>query len=531
MADALAPPDQPTDAAMAALSSRARLWLLIVACLDVSLVVSSMIALNTALGDIAVDTAATQAQLTWVVDGYTLVLACLLLPAGALGDRYGRRGALLCGLAIFAVASFAPVVFDSPMQIIAARAVAGAGAAFIMPATLSLLTAAYPRQERNKAVGIWAGVVGSGAVFGFIGSGLLLHAFAWQSIFWTFAGATAVLFVLTLTVSSSRDENATPLDWRGAALIGGAVAIFVFGIVEAPVRGWTHPLVWGCIAAGVAMAAAFAFVQLRLPHPLLDVRLFGRPDFATGAVGITILFFANFGFFFVAIQYIQLVMGYSALHTAFAIAPLIGPVLVLSATNEWYLPRVGLRLVLTVGLVLLAAGLLCMRLLEVDSDYLAVAWPLLVMSTGIGLCTAPTTSAVMGAVPDEKQGVASAVNDATREIGAALGIAVAGSILAAHYGAALGPRLADLPESVRGPATDSLAQALAVSERLGPAGPRLADLARVAFLESMNASLVVLAGVIVAAAAVIALWAPGRDGRQWRFVRRLLDRRSPTVTH
>lgn len=525
MVDALARPDQPTGAAMAAMSSRARVWLLIVACLDVSLVVSSMIALNTALGDIAVDTSATQTQLTWVVDGYTLVLACLLLPAGAVGDRYGRRGALQIGLAIFAVASFAPVIFDSPMQIIVARAVAGAGAAFVMPATLSLLTAAYPKSERNKAVGIWAGVVGSGAVLGFLGSGLLLNFFAWQSIFWCFAGAAAVLFVLTLTVSSSRDENATPLDWRGAALIGGAVAVFVFGVVEAPVRGWTDPLVYGCMAAGLVLAAAFAVVELRLPHPLLDVRLFGRPDFATGAVGITILFFANFGFFFVSIQYIQLVMGYSALKTAVAIAPLIGPVLILSATNNWYLPRLGLRLVLTVGLILIAAGLMSMRLLEIDSPYLQLAWPLLVMSTGIGLCTAPTTSAVMGAVPDEKQGVASAVNDATREIGAALGIAVAGSILAAQYGNLIGPRLAGLPEQVRAPATDSLAQALAVADEMGPSGARLAEVAQSAFVESMNASLLVLASVITVAAVLVGFWAPGRDGRQLKAVQRLTRRR------
>ena len=260
-----------------------------------------------------------------MVDGYTLVLACLLLPAGALGDRYGRRGALLVGLAIFAVASVAPTFFDSPLQIIVARAVAGIGAAFIMPATLSLLTAAFPKDERNKAIGIWAGVASSGAIVGFMGTGVLLHFFEWQSIFYAFAIASLVLFVCTCTISSSRDEPATPVDWVGAVLIGGAVAIFVFGVIEAPVRGWTHPVVWGCMAAGLALALAFAIVELRRTHPLLDVRLFPRPDFATGSIGITFLFFANFGFFFLVMQYMQLILGYSPLETAWALGPVAVP--------------------------------------------------------------------------------------------------------------------------------------------------------------------------------------------------------------
>src|SRR5262249_12923407 len=160
-------------------------------------------------------------------------------------------------------------VFDSPVQIILARAAAGIGAAFIMPATLSLLTAAFPKSERNKAVGIWAGVASSGAIVGFMGTGLLLKFFYWQSIFYRFAAAGLGLFIATCTIGSSRDETATPLDWIGAVLVGGAVAVFVFGVVEAPVRGWTHPVVWGCMTAGVALAAVFAAVELRRKHPLL----------------------------------------------------------------------------------------------------------------------------------------------------------------------------------------------------------------------------------------------------------------------
>jgi EmrB/QacA subfamily drug resistance transporter len=524
MTDALVEPGQDIDSGMAELSVRKRYWLLIVACMDVSLVVSSMVALNAALPDIATQTSATQAQLTWVIDGYTLVLACLLLPAGAVGDRYGRRGALLIGLAVFGLASAAPLILDGPIQLIVARAVAGAGAAFIMPATLSLLTAAYPKAERNKAVGIWAAVVGSGAIVGFLVTGGLLHVWEWQSIFVTFTIATVALFIMTCTVPSSRDGAAAPLDWAGAALIGTAVATFVFGVIEAPVRGWSHPSVWGAMAGGITLAGAFTVVQLRRKHPLLDVRLFRDPYFATGAAGVTLLFFASFGFFFVSMQYIQLVMGYSPIMTALALCPLAIPVLAFGATSHLYLPVLGLRLTAFVGLILIAVGLLCLRLLEIDSSYFDFAWPLLVMSVGIGMCTAPMTSAIMGAVPDEKQGVASAVNDTTREVGAALGIAVAGSVLAAQYERQLRPALDTLPEAVRGPALNSLAEALAVAQHMGPQGARLAQTAQQAFLDATGSAVLVLAAVLAVAAVLAGVWGPGRDGQQLRVVRRLRSR-------
>jgi EmrB/QacA subfamily drug resistance transporter len=524
MVDTLARPERDVDPSLASLSKRARIWLLVVACMGVSIVISSMVALNTALPDLALQTSATQAQLTWIVDGYTLVLACLLLPAGAIGDRYGRRGALLTGLVIFTLASVAPLFFDSPLQIIAARAVAGAGAAFIMPATLSLLTAAFPKAERNKAVGIWAGVAGSSAIIGFMVTGTLLHFWSWQSIFWAFAGAGVGVFILTCTVASSSDENAAPLDWIGAVLIGGAVAVFVYGVIEAPSRGWTDPFVWGCMCAGVILAAAFAVVQLRRQYPLLDVRLFSRPDFTTGAVGVTFLFFANFGFFFLSMQYIQLVMGYSPLETAFALSPLAVPVLVISATTHLYLPRIGLRWAVSIGLFLIAAGLVCMRLLEVGSPYAQLAWPLLIMSSGMGFCTASATSAIMSAVPDDKQGVASAVNDTTREVGAALGIAVAGSLLAAQYNNVLGPQLSAFPEQVRGAALGSLAEAIETARRMGPQGAQLAEVAQSSFVQAMDTSLLAIAVVTAVAAVFIAVWSPGRDGQQSPIIRRLRSR-------
>jgi EmrB/QacA subfamily drug resistance transporter len=537
MVNTYARSDQRTEAPAPLGSDRARIWTMVVACMGVTLVIASMVALNTALGDIAVATSATQTQLTWIVDCYSVALACLLLPAGAIGDRFGRRGAFLIGLATFAIASLASTVFTSPWQLIAARGVAGVGAAFIMPATLSLLTANYREDERAKATGIWAGVAGSGAVIGMLGSGALLHFWSWRSIFWTFAVCAALIFVLACTVSTSRDDEATPLDWPGAVLIACAVAVFVFGMLEAPARGWGNPLIWGSMAAGVALAAVFGFVEMRRRHPLLDVRLFRRPDFATGSATITVFFMAMFGFFFVIMQYIQLVMGYSAIQTAFALSPLMAPMLTLSVLSPWYLPRMGLRLVTFIGLLLISAGFLWMRVLQVDSPYWDMMWPLLVMSTGIGFCTAPSTLAIMTAVPDEKQGVASAVNDTTREVGAALGIALAGSILAARYAHVLTPQLAAFPPAVRAPASHSLAQALEVSKALGPQGSRLAQLSQTAFLQAMESSLLVLGLIIAVAAFVIGAWAPGRDGRQLRLVQKITGQasvdelRSPVAEH
>ena len=524
MVDTFIRSDQRTDVVSALGSNRARVWTMIVACMGVSLVIASMVALNTALGDIAVASSATQPQLTWVVDGYTVVLACLLLPAGAIGDRYGRRGAFLIGLAIFAIASLASTVFTSPLQLIEARGVAGVGAAFIMPATLSLLTAAHRNDERTKAVGIWAGVAGCGGVIGMLGSGTLLHFWSWHSIFWAFAGCAALIFVLACTVSSSRDDEGTPLDWPGAVLIGGAVAVFVFGVVEAPAQGWTDPLVYGSLGLGVVVAAIFGFVEARRRHPLLDVGLFARPDFATGSATITVFFMAMFGFFFVMMQFVQLVMGYSPLATALAFSPLMLPMLALSVLARWYLPRLGLRLVVFTGLLLISAGFFWMRVLEVNSPYWDMMWPLLVVSAGIGFCTAPSTSAIMAAVPDEKQGVASAVNDTTREVGAALGIALAGSILAAGYGRLVTPHLMAFPAPLRGPASHSLAQALEISKRLGPQGSQLSDLSRTAFAQAMDSSFLVMAMIVAVAAVLVGVWAPGRDGRQLRLVRRLRSR-------
>jgi EmrB/QacA subfamily drug resistance transporter len=491
-----------------------RTWLLIVTCMCVLLVVSAMIALNTALGDIARDTLATQAQLTWIVDAYTLALACLLLLGGTLGDRYGRRGALIAGLIVFGTSSLIPVLFDTPLGIIIGRAVTGVGAAFVLPATLSLLTGAYPREERSKAVGVWAGVAGAGAMVGFLGAGLLLEVSTWRAVFWAFAIAALTLALVAGSITTSRDDNATPIDWLGSLLIGVALAALVLGLVEVPARGWTNWLVWVCFAISIATAALFVVVEMRRSHPLIDVRLFRRPDFTAGVVTVIFLFLTTFGYFFLAMQHFQLVMGYGAIKTAFAAGPMAFCVLIPGLLSYRTLPRFGLRLILTVGLVLMSAGLLWMRYLDVDASYWDLLWPMIVMSSGVGVCTAPATVAITAAVPDEKQGVASAVNDAGREIGAAIGIAVTGSVLASQYSRAIAPNLAPFPESIRGQAADSLARALSIAETMGPTGNHLQLIARTAFVEATSTTATVLAVTVAIGAMLVGLWAPGRDNAQ-----------------
>ncbi|QKT13492.1 MFS transporter [Rhodococcus sp. W8901] len=489
-----------------------QIWTLTVSCAAVALVVAAMAALNTALPDLARDTGATQSQLTWIVDGYTLTLACLLLPAGALGDHYGRRGVLVFGLFVFGVASALPILVDSPAWLIGARAASGIGAAFVMPATLSILTASFPAAQRSKAVGIWSGVAGSGGIAGLIGSGLLLEQWSWHSIFIGLAAVSAVLFALSFTIPSSRDEHPSAFDVRGGVLIAGAIGVFVLGIIEAPQRGWLDPLVLAAVVGGLAAAAVFAMVELRVAHPLLDVRLFRNRTFGVGATSLLLQFFATFGLFFLIVQHLQLVLDYSPLQSALALAPIAVVVLALSVLAPLLIPLLGLRAMTFGGLTVMAVSLVLLGRLDETSSYPDVAVPLVVAAFGLGLCTAPATTAIVQNTPTANQGVASAVNDATREIGAAIGVALAGSILAAGYGRHIQPAVDAVPEQAEQPVGDSLAAALEVSKLAGPQGDQLAEFAKESFLHGMQEASFVLAGVLFVTAVVLGVWAPGGRG-------------------
>lgn len=500
-------------ATTAARLSPAQRWMLAVSCLSIALVVAAMAALYSALPGIAAKTGVTQQQLTWVVDGYTLALACLVLPAGALGDRLGRRIVLIAGMAIFTLASAVPLVVDGPLWLIGSRALAGVGAALVMPSTLSLLTAGFPEDRRGQAVGVWAGVAGSGGALGIIGSGVLLHWFSWHSIFLAMTAIGAALLAAGCTVRESVDQDRPPLDPWGSLTVALAVGALVVAAMEAPARGWLDPIVLGAFAVGGVAAALFAFVELRVAHPLLDIRLFRDRGFGSGTLSLTVQFLVSFGLFMLIVQYLQLILGYSPLGSSFALGPMIVPLVIVSLFAPRLAERFGLRWVTLVGLVLVSIGLLALARLGISSGYWDVLASLLVMSTGMGLCTAPATAAIVAGTPVEKHGVAAAVNDAAREIGAALGIAVAGSVLAAGYSHHIAPALPQLPPPARGPVADSLAAALEVAERAGPAGDPLADFAKTAFLHGFHQAGTALGGLTVVAAVLIAVWAPGAPAR------------------
>ena len=413
-------------------------WLVLVACLSVSMVVAAMAALNTALPDIAIDTGADAGQMTWIVDGYTLALAALLLPAGAIGDRLGRREVLIVGLLLFGLASLVAIWVDGPTQLILARCFAGAAAALIMPTTLSLITSGMPEGQRAVGISIWSAIAGGGAIAGFLVTGLLLEFFSWHSIFITFAVSSAVAAALCLTIGTSKDTDPGRFDIPGTLCSVLAITGIVLGLLEAPHRGWADPLVLLCIVGGVLLAAAFVVVELRSKSPLFDVRLLGNRAFGSGSLSVAVQFLASFGMFFLLLQLLQLVFDYTPLQSALALMPFVAGVGLTTLVANWLAVRLdSLKFVIAGGALLSGVGLILLGSFRYET-YWTLAGVVAVIAVGIGLASAPATTAIMSNTPLDNQGVGSAVNDTAREIGAAIGIAIAGSIVAAGYQSRIG---------------------------------------------------------------------------------------------
>jgi EmrB/QacA subfamily drug resistance transporter len=470
---------------------------LAVTCLALATVVAAMSSLNVTLPSIARETHAGQTQLTWIIDAYSLVFASLLLPAGALGDRFGRRRALLAGLVLFGGGSAGALFTSSPDGLIGLRVVLGCGAALVMPATLSTITTTFPRERRAGAVSVWAAVAGASAVVGLLVSGALLQQWSWRSVFAlnVVLAAVALLGVVAF-VPESAESRRPPLDLVGALLAAAGLGALVYSIIEAPQRGWGDPGTLAGIGVGLLVLALFGGWELTRRHPLLDPRLFRNAPFAAGALSILLQFFGFFGFVFVAMQYLQLVRGDSALMAAVSVLPMAAAMVPCSRLSPRLTARVGARRPWTAGLLLAATGLALFSRVDGGSSYGLIAAALTALGAGMGLGMTPATTAVTDALPSALQSVGSAMNDLSRELGGALGIAVLGSILASSYRSHL--QLPGLPAHALQAARSSLGAAAAMG------GPVL-DHARTAFTAGMQDALLGGAAALALAALAVAL--------------------------
>ena len=481
-------------------------------CLALVLVVASVASVNLALTGISIDLGTTSTQLTWIADGYTVALAAFVLPFGALGDRIGRRRLLLFGTVGFGLAALAAALVQSPGALIASRAVMGIGAAMIMPGTLSTITAAFPAERRARAVSVWAGFASSGAVLGMLGCGLILEWWSWRATFVATAGLAVVSFVASLLLApDTADPEEAVIDVPGFVLSALGIGALVLGIVFGAESGWTGPVALSALSTAASALAAFVAWELRTPRPMLDVRLFALRGFSTGALAITVQFLCLFGFFLVGMQFVQLILGYSALHAAVSLLPMAVIVMPMSRVAPHLVERFGPRAVMTTGLVSLSTGLVVMSRLDEASGYGHFLAGLAAFGLGMALTSTPSTTAIVGSLPRAKQGVGSAVNDVSRELGSALGIAILGSLFNRGYADAVSGATVGLSPEAAHAVAESAGAGLAVAGHAGPAGQPLAEAVRHAFGAGIGDAMT--AGAVIAAlTAVVVLWrAPGRS--------------------
>ncbi len=490
-----------------------RWWTLAVLCLSLMLIVAGNSSLNVALPDIQTRLGSSSSSLQWIADVYGLVFAGLLLPAGALADRFGRKTALQGGLVLFAAAALVATFGSATWHLVAARAAMGVGAAFIMPGTLSILSNVFKDPaERRKAISIWAVFAGLGGALGTVVSGALLERYTWASTFLVNVPIAAAALVAGLwLVPNSSDPRDARLDPRGAVLAVAGLGSLLYGIIEAPVHGWASAETLAVLAASVALLAAFVWWELRCDHPMLDVRLFRNRSFAIGSSTITLQYMAMFGLYFALAQYLQFAHGYTALETALIALPIGLFAMIGAPVSARTVGRFGPRRVVGSGLLVSGTGLLVLGLTSsatVSVFVIIIAFCL--VGLGNGQTTAPSTTLIMGSVPRAKSGVGSAVNDLSREMGGALGIAVLGSVLSSIYRSDIADRLAALPVDVRDRANSSIVATLEAAEVSGRGGEQgtaafLVEQGKAAFGHAFGRTMLLAAAVIFVNAAIV--WA------------------------
>ncbi len=493
-----------------------RYRILAVLCASLIIVIVGNTVLNVALPTLADpdQLGASNTELQWMVDAYALVFAGLLFTAGALGDRFGRKGALQGGLIVFAFGSLVGAVAASSSQVIVGRSIMGLGAAFIMPSTLSILTNVFPRRERAKAIAIWAGISGAGAAIGPVTSGLLLEHFWWGAVFLVNLPIIAIAMVAGWRlVPHSKDKTASPLDPVGALLSIVGFSALIFAIIEGPNHGWTSPasLLW--FAGAIAALGLFGWWEWRNRQPMLDLRLFRDRRFAVSSGGITLVFFAMFGTFYLLSQFLQFVIGYTPLQSAVRLLPFSAIMMTVAPQTPKLVGRFGTGRVASTGMGFIALAMLGFALFSPSTPYWYLLITICVMSCGMALTMSPMTTELMSAVPRDRAGIGSAMNDTTRELGGALGVAVLGSLVTSQYTSGLADTAAALPEEARELAQGSIGGVLGlISRGILPAdvGEQLLGTARSAFVDGLHLAGIIASAVVLAAAVTVRSLLPSR---------------------
>jgi EmrB/QacA subfamily drug resistance transporter len=457
----------------------------------VIMAVSLVAAINLAIPKLAASALRpSSTDLLWTVDAYVLVFACLLIPAGAFGDRHGRKGALLGGLGAFAVGCLVSALAPAVGVLIAGRVIAGIGAALIMPATLSLTVQVFPAERRAHAIASWTAATGVAGIVGNLAGGVILEYLPWEGLFWVMAPVAVVLLVLSARFAPRSGRHDADLDLAGSALLILAFAALLYGIIEGPERGWSSGVVLGAFAVAALIVTVFTVRALRVAHPVVDPRIFLVPRLRGGVLGVTMAFFGLFALFFVNAQFLQYAKGYSPVVTGLAIVPLAVGMIFVSRSSVALAARFGERRVVVTGMIGIAGGLGLLSFAGPRTPYVVYAAFLLIMSAGMGLCVPALSTGVIGALPRERAGLGSGLNGAAREVGSALGVAVLGTILTARF-------IAHLPPGIG---------AHSVGDALAMAGPDSRGRVLAAFTGAVSAGYRVIAVVVLLAAFAVAAW-------------------------
>lgn len=498
-----------------------RRWItLVVLCVSLLVIVLDNSILNVALPTLAKPVAlggigASESSLQWIVDAYTIVFAGLLLTAGSLGDRFGRYGALALGLAVFGAGSGLAAFSHDPATLIGWRSVMGIGGALIMPATLSIITNVFTDPvERGRAIGVWAGVSAIGIGIGPVTGGFLLQHFWWGSVLLVNVPIVVVGLILGWRyIPNSRDPEAPRLDPLGAVLSIAGLATLLWAVIEGPTRGWTSTPVLVGFVAGAVVLGGFMIWELTYSSPMLDLRFFENPRFSAASGSITLTFMALFGVIFLLTQYLQSVLGYSPLKAGAVLLPMSAVMMVFAPLSSRAVEKVGTKVVVGVGLILAAAALLLETRFETTSGVGLIIAVTMLLGLGMANVMAPATESIMGSLPRAKAGVGSAVNDTTRQVGGAIGVALLGSLLSSRYLTHVDRGLAgvSLPAGVHDKVTANIGPAVEAGHRIGGAtGAQLQAVAKDAFVSGLHLALVVAALIIIMAAIAVFRWLPSR---------------------